>query len=178
MADYDIIKRDEIYNGSIVRVVVDDVLMPNGKTAKREIVLHHRQGVGILAVDDNGDIYLVRQYRHPLGQHVLEIPAGIINNGESHAQTAARELEEEIGYKPKSLSFAIAAHNTIGVCNDKIYIYIAKGLIKSEQKLDEDEFLTVEKYSLKECDKMIASGEIIDSKTILAIFAYKLLHKE
>ena len=174
MESYKTIKRDELYNGVIVRVVVDDVELPNGKVAKRELVLHHYQGVGILPVDADGGIFLVRQYRHALGQHVLEIPAGIIEAGENPEDCAARELEEEIGYKAGKLTFAVTANNTIGVSNDKIYLYIAQDLMQTAQNLDEDEFLTVEKYSLTECETMIKQGKIFDSKTILAIFAYKL----
>jgi len=153
-------------------MIVDDVELPNGSVAKREIVLLHYEGVGILPVDDEGNVYLVRQYRHALGQHVLEIPAGTMDALEKPEECAARELEEEIGYRASKLTFVMAANNAIGVSNDRIHIYIAEGLTKTAQKLDADEFLTVEKYSLARCEEMIGSGEIFDSKTILAIFAY------
>ena len=175
---YKIVNREEIYMGRIVRVLLDDVQLPNGAVAKREIVLHHREGVGILPVDAQGNVYLVRQYRHPLGRHILEIPAGIADADEDPAACAARELEEEIGYKAGKLTFLVAAHNTVGVSDDKIYLYVAEKLIKTAQNLDADEFIEVEKYSLADCDKMITTGEIIDSKTILAIFAYKLMARE
>ena len=175
MDSYKIVNRQEIYTGRIVNVYLDDVELPNGAVAKREIVLHHKEGVGILPVDADGGIFLVRQYRHPLFAHVLEIPAGISEVGEDPKACAARELEEEIGYRAEKLSFLVAANNTVGVSNDKIHLYVAEGLVKTAQNLDADEFLEVEKYSLAECEKMIATGEIIDSKTILAIYAYKLL---
>jgi len=175
MDEYKTVKRENIFIGRIVNVFVDDVTLPNGKVAKREIVMHHHEGVGILPVDGDG-IFLVRQYRHPLGAHVLEIPAGIMEAGENPADCAARECEEEIGYRPGKLTFAVAANNTIGVSNDKIHIYIAENLTQTAQNLDADEFLSVEKYSLDECKRMIASGEIYDSKTILAIYAYMLRH--
>jgi ADP-ribose pyrophosphatase len=171
---YKITARKEIYHGRIVRVVLDDVEMPNGMTVKREIVLHHGEGVGILPVDPDGNIYLVRQYRHPLFKHVLEIPAGIAEQGENPEDCAAREIEEEIGYRPQKLTFLVAANNTVGLSNDRIHLYLAEGLVKTSQNLDEDEIIEVEKYSLAECEKMIETGEIIDSKTILAIFAYKI----
>lgn len=178
MEPYKIIKRDEIYNGMIVDIIVDEVELPNGKTARREVVLHRREGVGILPVDHDGGIFLVRQYRHPLRAFVLEIPAGIMDAGEAPEACAARELEEEIGYRAGRVDFAVAGNNTVGVSNDKIHIYIASELVKTAQKLDPDEFLTVEKFSLRQCLEMIACGEIIDSKTILAIYAYTLAKHE
>jgi len=178
MDSYKIVGRQEIYTGRIINVYLDDVLMPNGMTVKREITLHHGEGVGILPVDDNGDIYLVRQYRHPLFKHVLEIPAGIAETGESPEDCAAREVEEEIGFKPKRLTFLVAANNTVGLSNDKIHLYVAEGLIETAQNLDEEEIIEIEKYSLADCEKMIETGEIIDSKTILAIYAYKLMRRE
>jgi len=178
MDSYKIVGREEIYTGRIVRVLLDDITLPNGKVAKREIVLHHHEGVGILPVDSDGGIFLVRQYRHPLFTHVLEIPAGTAETGESPETCACRELEEEIGYRAGKLTFLVAANNTVGVSNDKIHLYVAEGLTKTSQNLDADEFLEVEKYSMNDCERMIATGEIIDSKTILAIFAYKLMLRE
>jgi len=178
MDEYKIVNRQELYTGRIVRVLLDDVEMPNGMTVKREIVLHHKEGVGILPVDDDGGIFLVRQYRHPLFKHVLEIPAGIAEAGEAPETCAARELEEEIGYRPKKLTFLMAANNTVGLSNDRIHLYVAEGLVQTAQNLDEEEIIDIEKYRLADCEKMIATGEIIDSKTILAIFAYKLLGRE
>lgn len=174
MDTYEIISRKEIYTGSIVNVYLDDVKIPNGMTVKREIVMHHKEGVGILPVDNNGDIYLVRQYRHPLLRHVLEIPAGISEAGESPESCAAREVEEEIGYEAGKLTFLLSANNTVGLSNDKVHLYAAEELVRTSQNLDADEIIEVEKYSLEDCERMIATGEIIDSKTILAIFAYKI----
>lgn len=178
MDSYKIVAREEIYTGRIVNVYLDDVELPNGAIAKREIVMHHKEGVGILPVDADGGVFLVRQYRHPLYTHVLEIPAGISEVGEDPADCAARELEEEIGYRTGKLIFLTAANNTVGVSNDKIHLYVAKELTKTAQNLDADEFLEVEKHSLSDCMRMIANGEIIDSKTILAIYAYKLMRRE
>ncbi|MDR2183295.1 MAG: NUDIX hydrolase [Clostridiales bacterium] len=178
MNSYKIVARKEIYQGRIVNVYLDDVELPGKMTVKREIVLHHREGVGILPVDSDGGIYLVRQYRHPLFKHVLEIPAGIAEAGESPETCAGRELEEEIGYRAAKLTFLVAANNTVGVSNDKIHLYVAEGLTKTTQNLDVDEILEIEKYSLAACEEMIATGEIIDSKTILAIYAYKLMARE
>ena len=178
MKPYEIIKRDKIFSGTIVELMVDEIRLPDGKAARREIVLHRYEGVGILPVDADGGIFLVRQYRHPVFDHVLEIPAGTKSPGEDPLDCANRELEEEIGYRAGRMDFAVAGHNAIGVSNDKIHIYIARDLVKTAQNLDDEEFITVEKYSLDECRQMIADGKIIDSKTILAIFAYVLMMNE
>jgi len=172
MEPYQIVNRQTKFQGRIVDVFVDEITLPNGKTAMREIVQHHYEGVGILAIDADGGMFFVRQYRHPLGKHVLEIPAGIMNPGENPADCAARELEEEIGYRAGKLTFLCAANNAIGVSNDKICIYIAEDLTKTAQNLDADEFLSVEKYSPAQCREMIARGEIHDSKTILAVWGW------
>jgi len=178
MDPYKIVKREEIFNGKIVRMIVDYIELSNGKIAQREIVLHHRSGVGILPVDDDGNIFLVRQYRHSLGEHILEIPAGILEDGENPEDCASRELEEEIGYRARKLTFIVAVAKSVGVSNDKIHLYIAQGLEKSVQKLDDDEFLEVEQFGLPQCLEMIKSGELYDAKTILAIQAYMLMSRE
>jgi len=175
MKPYEIIKRNEVFSGRIVQLMVDEIMLPDGKPAQREIVLHRYEGVGILPVDADGGIFLVRQYRHPVYDHVLEIPAGVMSPGENPLDCAARELEEEIGYRAGRLDFAVAGNNAIGVSNDRIHIYIARDLVKTAQNLDDEEFIEVGKYSLDECRRMIAENKIIDSKTILAIFAYMLM---
>ncbi|MCL2377075.1 MAG: NUDIX hydrolase [Defluviitaleaceae bacterium] len=170
--------REKIFKGKIFDVFVDDITLPGGGTAKREIVMHHYEGVGILPVDNDGNVFLIKQYRHPLGREVIEIPAGMASPGEAPEACAVRELEEEIGYRAQKLTFITSVNNTVGVTNDKIHLYVAQDLIKTTQNLDVDEFLEVVKYSLAECEAMIASGEIIDSKTILAIYAYMLMARE
>jgi len=174
MEAYKTINQQEIFSGKIFRVNVDEITLPNGRTAKREIVVNHHEAVGMLAVDDDGFIFLVRQYRHPLGALVLEIPAGMMEHGEKPEDCARRELEEEIGYRAERLDFICTANNAVGMLSDRIYLYIARGLTKTAQNLDADEFLTIEKHSIEDCERMIKDGEIIDSKTILAIYAYML----
>jgi len=174
MEPYKTVNHKEIFNGRIIKMNVDDIELPNGKIAQREVVLHHREGVAILPIDEDANVYLVRQYRHALQRFTLEIPAGVIENGEDPKDCAARELEEEIGFRAKNLKLLVSANNCVGVSNDKIYIYFAENLIKTEQKLDPEEFIEIKKYNIHKCVKMIERGEIYDSKTILAFYAYML----
>jgi ADP-ribose pyrophosphatase len=174
MKPYTTINSKEIFKGRAVHLVVDEITLPNGKTSFRETV-HNHNASAILPVDDKGNIILVRQYRHSVGRLVLEIPAGILDEGESPETCALRELEEETGFKASSLTKICAYHGSIGICSGMTHLFLAKHLTKGTVSLDFDEFLTVEKYSLAECEKMIDKGEIIDGKTVLAIFAYKAL---
>ena len=171
---YEIINSKEIFSGIAVRLVVDEITLPNGKTALRETV-HNRDAAIILPIDGDGGIFLVRQYRHSVRQLVLEAPAGIIDTDETPEQCALRELEEEVGLIAGKLEKICSYHGSIGICSGKMHLFVATNLTQGQQKLDPDEFLTIEKHSLSDCEKMIQTGEIIDGKTILAIFAYRAL---
>lgn len=127
-----------------------------------------------MPVTEDGKILMVRQYRNALERYTLEIPAGGLNPGENTDVAAARELEEETGYASDDLELLISLRTTVAFCNEKIDIYVAKNLVKTHQHLDEDEFLNVEAYSLKELEDKIFRQEIEDSKTIAALMAYKV----
>ena len=161
----------EIYNGRVVRLVVDEIDLPNGKKAKRETV-HNPDYSAVLPVDCAGDIWFVRQYRHGVGQWVLEIPAGVIDPGETPEQCALRELEEEIGKRAGKLTKICAYHGNIGICSGKGHLYLAEELTEGKQNFDPDEFITVEKYSIPQVKQMIDNEEIICGKTIMAFYAY------
>ena len=108
---------------------------------------------------------------------VLEIPAGTFEKGEEALFCATRELEEETGYKSDNLSLITVMYTSIGCCDEKIYIYLAEDLQKGEMNLDEDEFISIEKYTLEQSIKMIFDGTLVDSKTITAILAYSEMKK-
>jgi ADP-ribose pyrophosphatase len=163
--------REEIYNGRVIRVVKDKLLLPNGKEADWDLV-QHNGAAAVVAIDDEGKILLVHQYRNAANTVTLEIPAGTLEKGEDPLVCAKRELEEETGFKTDDFEFLIRFYTAIGFCDEMIHIYVAKGLKPSRQNLDEDEFVTVESYSLDELFDMIYSGKIIDAKTISSILAY------
>ncbi|MBQ0099570.1 MAG: NUDIX hydrolase, partial [Firmicutes bacterium] len=156
-----------IYNGRILNLRKDEVLLPNGKTADREVI-EHNGGSAILCVKDN-KIVLVKQYRYPIDEITLEIPAGKLNKGEDAKETAIRELKEEAGLKAKDVELIFTMYPTPAYDTETTYIYLAKEFTKSSQNLDEDEFLTASWYDLDEVNLMIEKGQIKDAKTIIAI---------
>lgn len=166
------LSRDLVYKGSIIDFYKDTVQVPNGNVVKWDFI-KHKGAAAVVPVLDNGKILMVQQYRNALDQDILEVPAGGLNSEAEPTKIAAgRELEEETGYRSDDLEFLISIYTTVAFCNEKIDIYVARNLVKSHQHLDEDEFINVEAYDVKELIQMIYSGKIQDSKTICAIMTY------
>src|SRR5262245_56531661 len=134
----------------------------------REIV-RHPGGAGGLPMFDDGRVALVRQYRHPAGRELLEIPAGRIEDGEAPEMCAAREIEQEIGFRAGRIEKLSEFYSTPGFCEERLYVYLATELERVEQNLDHDEFVEVCFLSLAEAFAMVGRGEIEDSKTIIAL---------
>jgi len=164
----------EVFKGKIIDVYHDKISLPDGKSALREVV-KRGSASAILPIDNDGSIIFVRQYRHPVGDCVLEIPAGMIENGEDPLKCAVRELEEETSFKAGDIKFLTKMYSAIGFCDEQIYIYIASRLTQGSFNLDDDEFIETEKHTLDEAIELILNGKIMDSKTMVAIFAYKAL---
>lgn len=166
------LKRELQCEGKITKYYKDTVQLPNGKTDVWDFVGHNgaAAAVGVLA---DGRLLMVRQYRNALDRFTLEIPAGGLNPNEPTIDAAARELEEETGYRCNRIEKLITIRTTVAFCNEKIDIYLATDLVKTGQHLDEDEYVNVEPYALEELEKMIYEGTIEDSKTIASILAYK-----
>lgn len=161
-------KANYIYNGKVINVRVDDVILPNGNEAKREIV-EHRGGVAIIPYDGKY-IYMVNQYRYAFKEELLEIPAGKREFDEKPIETAKRELYEEIGATAKDFIFLGEYLPTVGYCEERIYIFLAKDLKFSNRlHLDADEFLNVTKYTYEDAIKMVKNNEIKDAKTVIAL---------
>lgn len=161
-----------IFDGHIIKVRLDTVTLPNGKTAPRELV-EHPGGVGIIAVDKNRDVFLVRQYRKPFDQMVTEIPAGKLEYGEDPQAAAVRELEEEIGYRAANMQFIGSFYSSPGFCNEKIYLYLATELEYVGRHPDEDEFLEWETHSLDSLYQSMLNAEVADGKTAIAVLIAK-----
>lgn len=162
----------EIYRGRIIYVHVDQVELPDGTKGQREIV-EHSGGVAIIPVDGDGNVYCVRQYRYAVGEHVLEVPAGKLNDGEQPIDCAVRELSEETGFAAGDLIPLGSFYPSPGYCMERIYIYLATKLKKGRAHLDEGEFLDVEKYPLDTLADMVMKDEIDDAKTVIAILKAK-----
>ena len=167
------VNRTLIHKGAIIEYYVDTMEFPGGSQAKWDFIKHNGAAAAVPVTED-GKILMVRQYRNALERYTLEIPAGGLNPGENTDVAAARELEEETGYASDDLELLISLRTTVAFCNEKIDIYVAKNLVKTHQHLDEDVFLNVEAYSLKELEDKIFRQEIEDSKTIAALMAYKV----
>lgn len=164
----------EIFDGVVFRVTVDRVELENGQAARREVV-HHTGGAGILALNERGEIAMVRQYRYAVGQEMLEIPAGKIEAGEDPKQAAYRELQEETGYAAGDFQDFGRVVPTCAYCSEIIYLFLAKDLKPVGQHLDQDEFLSVFWLDFEEAVKKVLSGEIFDSKTVAAILKYRAM---
>ena len=166
------IKKNYVYQGKILSLRRDDVSLPDGNIAIREII-DHDGGACVLYVRDE-KVLFVRQYRYAYGESIYEIPAGKLEKGEDPKKAAARELEEEAGVKTDSLELLFLMYPTPGYTNEKIYIYYAKDGQETTNRLDEGEFLDVVYIPIETVRQMLKNGEIKDGKTIIALQAYFL----
>lgn len=175
---YEVKSSETIYKGKVFILEKDIITLPDGRETVRETI-RHGGAAAMIPIDNEGKIIFVRQYRHSARKEVLEIPAGTIENGEDPYDCAVREIQEETSYKAGKMTFLLKMYSAIGFCSEVIHIYIAENLEKGKFNMDDDEFITTERYTLDESINLIHKGEICDSKTITAIFAYKdyLLNK-
>ena len=165
------IGRELKYQGTILKIYEDRVIS-NGHECRWDFI-HHDGAAAVIPVTEEGKILMVRQYRNALDRFTLEIPAGKLDSpDEPTLDCAARELEEETGYRAESMEFLISVDTTIAFCDEHIDIYLARDLKPSHQHLDEDEVIQVEEWELKDLEEMIFSGKITDAKTMAAILAY------
>lgn len=166
--------RELKYQGRIVDFYADQVQLPDGRMAVWDYIEHRKGAAAVVAVMPDGKLLMVRQYRNAIDRLTLEIPAGARDSREEPYEVcAARELEEETGYRCDELEFLISIRTTVAFCNESIEVFVAKNLVPSRQHLDSDEFVELQAYSVNELCEMIYAGEIQDSKTIAAIMAYK-----
>lgn len=166
------ISSETIFSGKVVQLKVDEVQLPDGRTTKREIV-NHPGAVAVLAITDEDRLVLVRQYRKPLEKTILEIPAGKLEAGEELAACAARELEEETGYRAKALSHLVSFYTSPGFADELLHLFKADGLDQGQVNLDQDEFVELVELTLEECMEHIRQGDIIDAKTIMAVYLWQ-----
>ena len=160
---------EDAYLGKFLKMKKDIVSLPDGKEAYREYLVHPG-AVAIVPILDDGRIILERQFRYPINQAVIEIPAGKLELGEDPLLCAQRELLEETGYSATHWEYLGKIHPVISYSTETIDIYLAKGLTLGTRALDEGEFLDVFAASLEEMHEWIASGTITDVKTIIAVY--------
>ena len=161
------LNKNYIFNGKILNLRRDDVILPDGKTAIREIVEH--SGGSCIYCEKDDCVYLVKQFRYAYGEEIWELPAGKLEKGEDPMITAIRELEEEAGLKAQKATLLFTVYPTPGYTNEIIRIYKAEDISQSKQHLDEGEFLTGEWIPKKKLKEMIKLGEIKDGKTLIAL---------
>jgi len=164
--------RELMYEGAILKVYSDTMQFENGNKENWDFI-YHNGAAAVVPVLDDGRILMVTQFRDSVDRETLEIPAGKLDSaGEQGLLCATRELEEETGYKSDDIEWLLTIRTTMGFCNERIEIYVAKNLKSSKQHLDENEYVDVHPYSVAELKEMIYKGIIEDSKTIAAILAY------
>ena len=168
---------EEIFKGRVVHLYKDEVELENGKHTFREVI-RHPGGVCVAALDDELNMLLVKQFRYPLAKELLELPAGKLEYGEDPLTCGARELEEETGFTSDNLSLLGKLYPTPAYTDEVIYIYYARNLIEKKQKLDEGEFLTVIKMPFWEVYNKVMDGEILDSKTQIAVLKLAAILKD
>ncbi|MDI6716457.1 MAG: NUDIX hydrolase, partial [Actinomycetota bacterium] len=158
-----------IYKGKIISLYLDKIKSPSGQILDREVV-KHLDAVGVAALNEKKEIILVRQYRHPINKTLLEIPAGLLEDCESPAACAIRELREETGYVAKKVEKLAEFYTSAGFTDEKFYLYFTEEIEEGEpaRELGEED-IKVEAIQLKEALDMAASGKIEDAKTLLAI---------
>lgn len=165
------VKRELVYKGAVLEMYRDHMEI-NGHTAEYDY-LHHKGAAAVIPVTKDGKILMVRQFRNALDRDTLEIPAGALDAAEEPGiECAARELEEETGFRSDNLEWLITIRTFVAFCNERVEIYVAENLIPSKQNLDDDESIDVEAYTMEELKEKIFTGEIEDSKTISALMAY------
>lgn len=157
------------HTGSVVTMYHDKVELPNGKLANRDVV-RHPGAVVIVPVLPDGSLVFVEQYRYPINQVLLELPAGKLDPNEDPAKCAERELQEETGYHTQQLSYLGKMVTTPGFCDEVIYMYKAHVVSASQATPDEDEFLNVKIIHHTNIGALVQNGTLYDSKTITALF--------
>jgi ADP-ribose pyrophosphatase len=160
---------EEIFDGVILHVFKDTVALPNGHPATREVI-RHVGAVGVIPVTEDGKVIIERQFRYPLNRVIVEIPAGKLDSfTEDRLSAAKRELEEETGYTAEEWIPMGDYYPTPAYCDERITLYLAKGLRLGQRHLDEDEFLNFEAVPLAALVEDVMSGRITDGKTQVAV---------
>jgi ADP-ribose pyrophosphatase len=171
---HELLNRNYVHRGRVLNLSLSRFV----SEAKGEIeieIVHHNGGAGTLPVFEDGTVALVRQWRYPLGKYSLEIAAGRIEPGHTPEETAARELEEEMGLRAREFQRIGEFNVAPGYCEERIFVYLAKGLEPCEQKLDDDEEIEVVRMPFKEALAMVHKGEIDDAKSIITLLFARAL---
>jgi len=171
------ISTSQVYQGSFLDVRRDEVSLPNGKRSIREWI-NHPGAACMIPILPDGRIGLIKQYRYPVQAEMIELPAGKLDPGEDPEMCARRELEEEIGYTAGQMTFVCNIHPAIGFANEKMWIYLAENLTKTESHTDDDEFLELIPTTIDDAIEMVWNSVITDVKTMIGLLWMKRLLKK
>jgi ADP-ribose pyrophosphatase len=166
--DHEVLSTEQAFDGRVVKVFIDKVRLPDGRTATWERV-KHPGAVGMVPLTDEGDILMVKQYRQAVRGVLLEIPAGKLDSGESPEDTAKRELVEEVGMKAADWIPLAEFYNSPGYSDERFYLYLARRLSPEAGETEPDEFLEVVSIPLEGALDLVADGSIRDAKSIIGI---------
>lgn len=171
-----LVRKVRIYKGRSVNFNADRIRLPDGKPAVREY-LDHPGAVGVLPFLDRETVVLVRQYRYPVGEVTLEMPAGKLDQGEKPLSCVRRELEEETGYAARSVKPLMNYWPTPAFANELLHLYVATGLRRGRARPDHDEFIQAVALPFREALGLVKSGKIRDSKTVIGLLAFAVSRK-
>lgn len=164
------VRSEEILRSRVYTIRRDVVQMDDGREFERHVIAH--PGAVVILAEEGQEILFVRQYRHAAGESLLELVAGTLEPGEDPAETAARELQEEAGYKAGKLTKLGEFFSAPGFCSELLHLYLAEDLTPSRLPGDEDEEITVERYTLEQATQMALSGQFRDAKTLAGVLLY------
>jgi ADP-ribose pyrophosphatase len=168
MSEEKLLSSNRIYSGKVLKLDLDTVALPNGRTTELEI-LRHPGASAVVPLKEDGSVVLIRQLRHAAGGFIYEIPAGKLDPQEDPKDCAARELEEEVGYRAGSLELLTSIWTAPGFTDEVIHIYLGTHLEVGKQNLDQGEILEIVEWPLEEAMAKILDGTIRDAKTIIGL---------
>ncbi|MCU0487729.1 MAG: NUDIX hydrolase [Anaerolineales bacterium] len=174
---YEVLGSEIVFRGKVFNVRLDQIRLPDGRTGRMDI-LEHAQAVTILPVDSDSRIWFIRQYRHPAVEDILELPAGVMEPGELPAESAQRELREEIGMAAGKLDALGEFYLAPGYSSEYMYVFLATELYSAALKPDEDEAIEIVKVSTQEALSMAAQGRVKDAKSLAALLLWSLRKKD
>jgi 8-oxo-dGTP pyrophosphatase MutT (NUDIX family) len=178
--EFSTVDSETIYVGKIFALRADEVAMPGGRTARREVVEHYG-AVGIVALDDNNNVALIHQYRHPVERRLWELPAGLLDvNGEAPHLSAARELEEEAGLQARDWAVLVDVISAPGFSDESVRIYLATVLtdVGRPEAHDEEADLELQWFPLADAVEMVLSGVVVNSLAVAGILAARTIDRD
>ena len=165
------LRRQYIYEGSLINLRIDTVVTASGHHTTREIV-EHGDAVAVVALDPDDNVLLIKQFRTPLGKDLLEVPAGLIEKKEETEAAVIREMQEEIGYRPEKLVFLAGFYSSPGFTNEYLHLYLATELTPSQLTAIDTAGIELERVPVSQIMELITSGRIQDAKTIAGLLLF------